>query len=122
MIKDAPKHLFLDNDLKKLKKFKYLKNAKKERRINSSGFEYYYSEGKMEFPDSLDKPARTMLTSEGTVNRSTHVIMDPTVGKLRLLSPIECERLNGFPDNWTKPKNCALEISERKRYFSWEML
>lgn len=22
-------------------------------------------------------------------------------GRLRVLPPIECERLNGFPDNWT---------------------
>ncbi len=28
----------------------------------------------MAFPDDLDKPGRTMLTSEGTCNRSSHVI------------------------------------------------
>ena len=42
-----------------------------------------------------------MLTSEGSLNRSSHVILDPTSNRLRTLTPIECERLNGFPDNWT---------------------
>ncbi len=51
--------------------------------------------------DSLDLPGRTMLTSEGSINRSTHIIDDPKNGKRRLLTPIECERLNQFPDNWT---------------------
>jgi DNA (cytosine-5)-methyltransferase 1 len=29
------------------------------------GFEYNYSEGGMVFPDSLDKPSRTIITGEG---------------------------------------------------------
>lgn len=55
----------------------------------------------MSFPDNLDLPARTMLTSESSINRSSHVVTDKKTQKLRLLTPIECERLNGFPDNWT---------------------
>jgi DNA (cytosine-5)-methyltransferase 1 len=55
----------------------------------------------MAFPENLDMPARTMLTSESSVNRSTHVVEDYQTKKLRLLTEIECERLNGFPDNWT---------------------
>ncbi len=50
--------------------------------------------------DELSLPTRTMLTSEGTTNRSTHINMD-SKNKLRRLTPIECERLNQFPDNWT---------------------
>jgi DNA (cytosine-5)-methyltransferase 1 len=42
-----------------------------------------------------------MLTSEGGISRTTHVIEDVVTKKLRLLTPIECERINGFPDNWT---------------------
>ena len=42
-----------------------------------------------------------MLTSEGSVSRSTHVVADPRTQRLRTLTPIECERLNGFPDDWT---------------------
>ena len=42
-----------------------------------------------------------MLTSESTLNRSTHVVTDPGTGRLRLLTPIEAERLQGFEDDWT---------------------
>jgi DNA (cytosine-5)-methyltransferase 1 len=42
-----------------------------------------------------------MLTSEASVNRSSHIVNDPRNKKLRFISPVEAERLNGFPDNWT---------------------
>ena len=51
------------------------------------------------------------ITSEGTTNRSTHVVADPRTGALRLLAPVEAERLQGFDDNWTQ------EMPERMRYF-----
>ena len=66
----------------------------------------------MDFPDSLDKPARTMLTSESSVNRSSHIIKDPTNGLLRIITPVEAERINGFPDNWTNTG-----MPDRRRYF-----
>lgn len=92
--------------------FEYLKGPKKvPRKSAATGHEYIYSEGGMNFPDSLDLPGRTMLTSEGTVNRSTHVVADKKTGRLRILTPVECERLNGFPDNWTNT------MPERNRYF-----
>ncbi|WP_252897704.1 hypothetical protein [Amylolactobacillus amylophilus] len=53
--------------------------------------------GAIPYPDSLDKPARTMVTSEHTVSRMSHVIMDPGNGKLRLISPVEAEKINTFP-------------------------
>lgn len=65
----------------------------------------------MYFPDRIDLPGRTMLTSEGTINRSTHVIEDPSTKRVRFLTPIEAERLQGFDDNWTKGMN------KRMRYF-----
>ena len=89
---------FLGNDLAK---WEYLKGAKKVARKKPNGEDYNYSEGTIAFPDPLDKPARTMLTSESSVNRSTHVVQDLRTGKLRLLTEIECERLNGFEDDWT---------------------
>ena len=49
----------------------------------------------------MDKPSRTMLTSETQVGRTSHVVTDLKAGRLKVLTPIECERLNGFPDNWT---------------------
>lgn len=97
---------------KNLDKWKYLKGAKKEHRISKTGHEYYYSEGAIAFPDSINKPARTILTSEGNLNRSTHVIEDPFTKKLRLLTPIEAERLQGFDDNWTNTG-----MPERFRFF-----
>jgi DNA (cytosine-5)-methyltransferase 1 len=93
-------------------KFKYLKGSKKVPRTSKAGVKYIYSEGAMCFPDSLNMPGRTMLTSEGTVNRSTHVVRDITTKKLRILTPIEAERLNQFPDNWTNTG-----MTNRKRYF-----
>ncbi len=80
----------------------YMKGAKKIPRVSKDGHEYTFSEGPIAFPDPFDRPARTMLTSEGTKNRSTHVIADPATGRLRILTPIETERIQGFDDDWTK--------------------
>ncbi len=96
----------------KLKKFEYLRGSKKIPRKRPDGSEYFYSEGAMSPFDSLDLPGRTMLTSEGSVNRSTHIIPDAETGKLRLLTPVEAERLQCFPDNWTNTG-----MPENRRYF-----
>lgn len=93
-------------------KFKYLRGAKKIERTRPNGEKYFYSEGSMSLYDSLDLPGRTMLTSEGSLNRSTHIIPDRETGKLRLITPIEAERLQSFPDNWTDTG-----MPERRRYF-----
>lgn len=93
-------------------KYKYLKGSKKIPRVKPNGDPYFYSEGSMSYPDDLDSPGRTMLTSEGSMNRSTHVIEDFETGKNRILTPIETERLQHFPDNWTNTG-----MPEKKRYF-----
>ncbi|MGL4382256.1 MAG: DNA (cytosine-5-)-methyltransferase [Bacilli bacterium] len=95
-------------------KFEILRNGKKISRTRPDGTSYIYSEGSMSKYDSLDLPARTMLTSEGSVNRSSHIILDPKSNRLRFLTPVEAERINMFPDNWT---NIAL-MSNRKRMFT----
>lgn len=82
-------------------KWEYLKGSKKIPRVSKDGHEYTFSEGSVAFPDPWDKPGRTMLTSESTLNRSTHIVADPENGKLRTLTPIEAERLQGFDDDWT---------------------
>jgi len=92
-------------------KWKALKGSKKMERTCKNGIKYSYSEGGIPFPDHLDRPARTMLTSEGTVNRSSHLIEYDT-GAYRILTPKECERLNGFEDDWTKES-----MPENFRYF-----
>lgn len=94
-------------------KWMYLKGSKKIDRVKkSNNIKYTYSEGAIPYPDRIDKPGRTMLTSEGTKNRSTHIVRDKTTNEIRLLTPVECERLNGFPDNWTNT------MPERARYFT----
>ncbi len=96
---------------KQMSKFSFLKGAKKIERQSSSGHKYLYSEGAMTYPDSYTNPGRTMLTSEGTVNRSTHVVEDRLTHNLRFITPMEAERLNQFPDNWTDM------MTDSKRYF-----
>lgn len=100
----------------KLKDWKKLKNSKKIDRIKPNGETYCYSEGKIACPDHLDRPARTMLTSESTTNRSSHIICVDKKKKLyRTLTPIEAERIQMFPDNWTNIE--AKSMTERRRYF-----
>lgn len=104
-LKNIIEHKKVDNKFflkdESLEKFKYLKGSKRIPRVKPNGEPYFYSEGAMAFPDSLDSPARTMLTSEGGISRTTHVVEDYQTKKLRLLTPIECERINEFPDDWT---------------------
>ena len=90
----------------------YTKGAKNEPRKRRDGSSYYFTEGAVPFPDPLDRPSRTMLTSESQVGRASQVVKDPITGRLRTLTPIECERLNGFSDGWTDTG-----MPERMRYF-----
>lgn len=96
----------------KMAKWTYLKGAKKIPRTSANGHTYVFSEGPVAFPDPWDRPGRTMLTSESTLNRSTHVVADPGTGHLRLLTPVEAERLQGFDDEWTNTG-----MPDRMRYF-----
>lgn len=106
---DVDERFYLNGELED---WSYMKGPKRIQRTDKDGHKYYFSEGGIPFPDPINKPARTMLTSEGTKNRSTHIIKDPFTGRKRKLTPIECERLNGFPDDWTNTG-----MSERFRYF-----
>jgi DNA (cytosine-5)-methyltransferase 1 len=107
---NIPKEFYINGDLER---WEYLKGSKKEIRKSSQGFEYNYSEGKMSFPDALDKASRTIITGEGgkAASRFKHVIK--TNDGLRRLTPIELERLNMFPDNHTKLEG----ITDSKRAF-----
>lgn len=96
----------------KKQKWMYLKGSKRIPRTSANGHEYVFSEGPIAFPDPGDKPSRTMLTSESTLNRSTHVVCDPGTLRLRLLTPVEAERLQGFDDEWTNTG-----MPDRMRYF-----
>ncbi len=84
--------------------WRYLKGAKREDRVHKeSGVPYCYNEGPLPFPDPLDRPGRTVLTAEGgtSPSRFKHVVETPS-GRYRRLTPVELERLNGFPDGWTE--------------------
>ncbi len=101
-----------------LKAWKYLKGAKSiERTHKGSGAKYVYAEGSMAFPDLLTNPSRTILTGEGgtTPSRFKHIIK--TKRGYRRLTPVELERLNGFPDDWTKYDHVGNQISDTKRAF-----
>ena len=89
-------------DKKSYEFWQYLKGAKSIKRKTKDGHEYNFSEGGMIFPDQLNRPSRTIITGEGgkSPSRFKHVI--ETNKGLRRLTPIELERLNGFPDNHTK--------------------
>lgn len=103
---------------KRLKEWKYLKGAKSiERTHKGSGATYKYAEGKMAFPDLLTNPSRTILTGEGgsTPSRFKHIIK--TKSGYRRLTPVELERLNGFPDNWTKFDSSGKQVLDAKRAF-----
>ena len=108
--KDVDESFYITSE--KLAKWTYLKGAKKIPRVAANGHEYVFSEGPVAFPDPWDRPGRTMLTSESTMNRSTHVVSDPGTGRLRLLTPVEAERLQGFDDDWTNSG-----MPRRMRYF-----
>lgn len=95
-----------------LEKWTYLKGAKKILRTSKTGHTYTFSEGPIAFPDPLERPARTMLTSESSLNRSTHVIEDPDTHMYRLITPVEAERIQGFDDDWTNTG-----MPEKFRYF-----
>jgi DNA (cytosine-5)-methyltransferase 1 len=113
---DVPKEYWIDKE--RLTEWEYLKGAKSiERTHKASGTTYFYAEGKMAYPDSLDKPSRTILTGEGgnTPSRFKHIIKVGT--KHRRLLPIELERLNGFPDNWTAQGSSGEDISDVRRAF-----
>ena len=110
---------YVIQDKDKIKKFQYLRGPKKIERTTEEGFTYIFSEGGMSETDDLSLPGRTMLTSEGSVNRSTHFLKEGN--QFRLLTPNEAELLQCFPCDWTKYKKqsdgTVSEVNDRMRYF-----
>lgn len=98
---DVPEEYYIpDSDALKWAR---LKGAKAEPRRAKNNFRYRYEEGAIPFPDPIEAPARTIMTREGGLSpsRFKHVILDPETKRLRVLTPLEVERLNQFPDGWT---------------------
>ena len=125
-------------------KMKYLKWPKEIVR-GGDDFKYIYREWQIPYPDRIDRPSRTILTSEWHMTRTTHIIRvwwaywqltrwwvyatewtAPTItasmwlwwwhipmidwDRIRKLTPIECERLQTLPDNYTE------WVSDSQRY------
>lgn len=100
--------------------WQYLKGAKKLPRKAKNGHEYIFSEGAIAMVDPYDKPARTMLTSEGSFSRTTHIVKDKMTGRIRLITPTEAERIQGFPTDHTKyclVNGEVIEMPAKKRLF-----
>lgn len=110
--KFVPEEFFIPQD--EVARWEYEKGAKKIERTSKEGFKYVFSEGGMAFPDSLDKPSRTIITGEGgaAASRFKHVVLTPS-GRYRRLIPLELERLNMFPDNHT----CHPDVTDGRRAF-----
>lgn len=113
---DIPQEFWVSR--KDLPKWQELKAGKKIPRVDKkTGYSYFYSEGSMAFPDRTDRPSRTILTAEGgtTPSRFKHIIETPS--GFRRLTPVELERLSGFPDDWTRPPGVSVPITDAKRAF-----
>jgi len=71
--------------------------------------------------DSVNLSVPTSNTRRGRVGKGVAQTLDTQCNqavikdKIRRLTPIECERLQGFPDDWTKFGNEG-EISDTQRY------
>ena len=115
---EVPDEFFIPEE--KLGRWEYLKGAKKEQRVHKeTGTAWQYSEGAVTFPDALNRPSRTIVTGEGgtSPSRFKHVIQTED-GRYRRLTPVELERLNGFPDEWTSLKDCPdKKITDGQRAF-----
>jgi len=62
---EVPEDFWVDDA--ELAKWSHLKGSKRIPRVDKkTGFSYFYSEGKMAFPDALDRPSRTILTAPVT--------------------------------------------------------
>lgn len=99
--------------------------------VSGASFAYGYKEGGMAFPDPLDAPGRTIITSEGgaSVSRFKHVICEDCAkagkklshdcgkdGQLRRLFPRELEAMNGFSEAHSLACE-QLKISDGRRAF-----
>jgi site-specific DNA-cytosine methylase len=50
-----------------------------------------------------DGQANTLNAFDVGDTRTTHAIVEPPKYGVRRLTPVECERLQSFPDGWTEP-------------------
>lgn len=114
--REVPEEFFINGSLEE---WRFLKGAKVIDRVSkTSGHRYQYSEGAMVFPDALDRPSRTIITGEGgpTPSRFKHVVETESRRHRRLL-PIELERLNMFPNEYSERVSDIKGLTDAKRAF-----
>lgn len=126
---EIPMDFFVNEEvvLDPKKGWAYHKKSKKVERIDKiTGHKYTWSEGNMDLTENLNLPIRTIITSEGgkAPSRSRHLIkIESSKRKVsyRRLTPIELERANMFPDDFTKNykiENSKIEtVNSNKRAF-----
>ncbi len=81
--------------------WQYLKGAQKCCVQVRMDMNMYFLKVQFHRLDQEEKPARTMLTSEGGFSRTTHIVKDKMTGRVRLLTATEAERIQGFPTDYT---------------------
>ena len=97
---EVPEEFFIEED--KIPAWEAGRAAKRIDRISKSGHPYVYTEGAMPWPDPTDRPARTILTSEGGrgASRMKHAVQGDS-GRIRRLVPDELDQIQMFPKGWT---------------------
>ena len=102
LLDEYPHEVIIDKNtletIKKNKKYKSLEDNN-------------YKAGNVIFPDDITMPSRTISEVEASLNKMSHVIYDSNKKIYRYLTPVECERLQELPDNWTTM------LKNRERYF-----
>jgi len=72
-----------------------LNNIEQQMNIDLKQHHPYY--GKMNFPERVDLPSRTIMASQFPVSRESIIIRDKRRKILRRLTPRECASLQGYP-------------------------
>ena len=102
---NVDKSLYLSDD--EIVKAQFKKSKKSIPRVKN-GFEYFFNEGSIQFPNSIEKKSQCLLAAGQGISRTTTYV-DNGNG-IRKLSPVECERLQNVPDNYTD------NVSNSQRY------
>jgi DNA (cytosine-5)-methyltransferase 1 len=63
-----------------------------------------------------DRPAPTLSVFDSGDSRATVAIVTPVTLAVRRLTPVECERLQGFPDDWTNIPYRGKPAADGPRY------
>jgi DNA (cytosine-5)-methyltransferase 1 len=63
-----------------------------------------------------DRPAPTLSVFDSGDSRATVALVTPATLAVRRLTPVECERLQGFPDDWTNIPYRGKPAADGPRY------